>query len=39
MKAYIIQWLFEGGLGFDKEKDAIGLEVKFSQNRRLAALS
>lgn len=36
MKTYIIQWLFEGGLGFDKKQDAIGLEVKFSQNRRLA---
>ena len=36
IKTYIIQWLLEGGLGFDKKHDAIGLEVKFSQNRRLA---
>ncbi|MCK4888219.1 MAG: sce7726 family protein [Planctomycetes bacterium] len=36
MKTYIIQWLFEGGIGFDKKQDAIGLEVRFSQNRRLA---
>lgn len=36
IKTYIIQWLLEGGLGFDKKNDAIGLEVKFSRNRRLA---
>ncbi len=36
IKTYIINWLLDGGLGFNSETDSIGLEVKFSPKRRLA---
>jgi len=38
LKSYLIQWLLDGNLGFDKKTNAIGTEVLFSVNKRKADL-
>ncbi len=38
IKTKAIQWLLEGNLSFDASQDAIGAEVLFSSNKRMADL-
>jgi hypothetical protein len=38
LKARFIEWLLKGNLSFDTTKDAIGVEVSFSANKRKADL-
>ncbi len=38
IKTMLIKWLLEGNMSFNPSKDAIGAEVLFSANRRMADL-